>query len=92
MTRSRDHKGTLVTVGTQVRVLSVPSSVLSYLSQVEAARVKSMVGEVLEVYEIDAYGSAWVQKWWHDSAEEADSHSLALSPQEMEVVPDGSAS
>lgn len=45
-----------------------------------------MQGEVFEVYEIDDWGSAWVKKWWNEGAEESLSHSLALSPREMELV------
>jgi hypothetical protein len=87
--RTSDRNGAVVEVGTIVRVVSIPDGVVSDLAEVEAARVNSMKGAVLSVYEIDHYGSAWVEKWWHIGEEESISHSLALKPFEMEVVRHG---
>jgi hypothetical protein len=44
------------------------------------------MGEVFEVYEIDEYDGAWVEKIWtqEDGAER--SHSYSLASHEMEVV------
>ena len=39
--------------------------------------VRSMLGEVFEIYEIDEWGGAWVQY---------QSHSLSLESDEMELV------
>jgi hypothetical protein len=75
-------------VGTRVRVVSVPTSVLQRVDLAERERVASMTGETFEVYEVDPWGGAWVMKWWHASGDEATSHSLGLRPAEMEVVPD----
>ena len=47
-----------------------------------------MVGEVFEVREIDEFGSAWVEKWWHDADGQSHNHSLALASHEMEIVED----
>lgn len=75
--------------GTHVRVLSVPSFVLEQLDQTERDRVFSMCGETFEVYEVDPWGRAWVEKWWNESQEQATSHSLGLDPEQMEVRPGG---
>jgi hypothetical protein len=46
-----------------------------------------MVGEVFEVYEIDEYGAAWVEKaWLNESGDYSHGDSLALDAHEMEVV------
>ncbi|MDO9465722.1 MAG: hypothetical protein Q7J36_00320 [Thiobacillus sp.] len=90
MTTAQDRNGTPVAVGTQVRVVSISASVLSRLPADEVAQVKSMEGEVFSVYEIDQWGGAWVEKWWHDE-DKAQSHSLGLASNEMEVVPNGPA-
>lgn len=82
-----DRNGHPVAVGTRVRVVNVPSSVLERLDEAERARVASMTGETFEVYEVDSWGGAWVEKWWHESEDQASSHSLGLRPAEMEVVP-----
>jgi hypothetical protein len=86
MSQTKDRNGLLVQTGTVVRVLQVRPSVLGPLSQEEALRVKSLVGEALSVYEVDEWGSAWVEKWWSEGNGKSASHSLALSPDEMEVV------
>ena len=82
----RDIKGTIVRVGTRVRVLKIDESVLAALSEEEAAAARSMEGEVLEVTEIDEWGGAWVEKWWRTKDGNAFSHSLGLGPGQMEVV------
>jgi hypothetical protein len=47
-----------------------------------------MLGESFEVYEIDEWGAAWVQKWWDEKDEKSMSHSLGLRPKEMQVAAD----
>jgi len=81
-----DVKGVAVRVGTRVRVLKIDESVLAELSEEEARAVCSMEGEVLEVVEIDEWGSAWVEKWWRTADGNSFSHSLGLGPGQMEVV------
>ena len=83
---TRDKNGALVVAGTAVRVLSIDSSVLSPLDDKERSRVNSMLGQVLEVYEVDQWGGAWVEQWWQEDNGNATSHSLALRPEEMELV------
>jgi hypothetical protein len=86
-----DRTGATVTVGTVVRVLAIRPSVLERLTEQESARVQSMLGKAFTVYEVDRWGGAWVEQWWHESEDQATSHSLALAPTEMEVVSDGRA-
>ena len=81
-----DHRGRSVEVGTRVRVLKLADFLKRDLPNDEWCEISTMVGEVFEVYEIDGYGSAWVEKWWYDSEEECHSHALALDSDEMEVV------
>lgn len=82
----RDKNGTAVHVGTRVRVLKISESVLSQLSESEADAARLMEGEVLEVYEIDEWGGAWVEKSWRESDGTPVSHALGLGPEQMEVV------
>jgi hypothetical protein len=86
----KDRNGRDVAVGSRVRVVALSQSFIESLPEDERDDVNSMVGQVFEVYEIDDYGSPWVEKGWHTEAGEAyRSHSLALSADEMEVVDDG---
>lgn len=83
----RDRNGRDVGVGTRVRIVSLSKSFLDSLPPDELEDVKSMIGEVFEVYEIDKYGAPWVGRGW-ENAEGGDyrGHSVALDPSEMEVV------
>ena len=81
-----DRHGQPVGVGTRVRVLELPSFLKRDLPAEEWMDIQSMIGEVFEVYEIDEYGAAWVEKWWQVDDDGCHSHSLALAAHEMEVV------
>jgi hypothetical protein len=85
---TRDINGAVVRVGTRVRVLKISASVLSQLPPSEAECARSMEGEIFEVYEIDEWGGAWVEKWWRTDEGTSSSHSLGLGPNQMEVVLD----
>jgi hypothetical protein len=84
----RDINGTAVRVGTLVRVLKIGESVLEQLPDSEAEAARAMEGEVLEVYEIDDWGGAWVEKSLPADDGTFVSHSLGLGPEQMEVVQD----
>ncbi|UCF74685.1 MAG: hypothetical protein JSU71_10450 [Betaproteobacteria bacterium] len=86
-TEVRDINGAAVRVGTRVRVLRISDSVLSQLPESEAEAARAMEGEVLEVYEIDDWGGAWVEKTLQARDGTSVSHSLGLGPTQMEVVP-----
>ncbi|MGD2129215.1 MAG: hypothetical protein PVJ17_07910, partial [Lysobacterales bacterium] len=70
------------------RVLAIDPKVLDSLPEDERTRVDSMLNEVLEVYEIDEYNQAWVDKRWERGEDCMESHSLGLSAAEMELVSD----
>jgi hypothetical protein len=84
----RDINGAPVRVGTLVRVLKIGESVLEQLPDSEAEAARAMEGEVLEVYEIDDWGGAWVEKSLPAADGTLVSHSLGLGPDQMEVVQD----
>lgn len=86
-TEIQDINGAPVHVGTHVRVLKISAEVLSQLSESEADAAQIMEGEVLEVYEIDEWGGAWVEKSWRESDGTSVSHTMGLGPEQMEVVP-----
>ena len=81
----RDVNGKDVFVGSKVKVLSIDEALLQALPSEEIADVKSMIGEVFEVYEVnDQYAS--VEKWWNRGEGRSESHSIALAEHEMELV------
>lgn len=86
----KDRNGREVTVGAHVRVISLSQAFLESLPEDEKDDVRSMIGEVFEVYEIDEYGSPWVGKGWTSEDGEAyRGHHVALDSAEMEVVDEG---
>ena len=87
-----DRDGHAVKVGTRVRVLEVTESLRDRLPPKEWRELRSMVGEIFEVYEIDEHGAAWVEKaWLNKKGDYSFGHSYALDSHEMEVVTGGVA-
>ena len=82
-----DRNGRVVKVGSRVRIVQLSESMIKSLPENEIEDVRSMIGEVFEVTEIDEHGHPWVGKgWMSNSGEEYRGHSIALEPTEMEVV------
>ena len=72
-----DRNGKKVLVGSRVRVVAIAAFLERDLPPEEWECVRSMLGEVFEIYEIDEWVGAWVQY---------QSHSLSLESDEMELV------
>ncbi|MCX9158554.1 hypothetical protein OPU71_20725 [Niveibacterium sp. 24ML] len=91
MAQCFDNTDREVLVGSQVRLLQLSPAFLKSLPDDELAEVSSMIGEIFEVYEIDQYGCAWVEKGWNfPDTGQFMGHSLGLESHEMELV-DGPA-
>jgi hypothetical protein len=87
MPQCLDKFGHLVSVGSRVRLIELSHQFLASLPPDEIEDVKSMIGDVFEVYEIDKYGCAWVEKGWNYLEEgQYMGHSLGLKPHEMELI------
>ena len=85
---AEDINGVPVYVGTRVRVLKISDAVLAQLPESEADAARAMEGDVLEVYEIDEWGGAWVEDSWQAADGTTVSHALGLGSAQMEVVAD----
>jgi hypothetical protein len=82
-----DKHGRVVRVGARVRLLLVSETLLRDLPKDEVADLRSMVGEIFEVVEIDEYGKPWIGKGWSSSeGGQYRGHSIALDSDEMELV------
>jgi len=84
--RTVDRLGQTVLVGARVRVLEIPEALMRDVPADEQQDLQSMLGEVFAVYEIDDYGTAWVEKSWPADDGGQHSHSLGLDPHEMELA------
>jgi hypothetical protein len=81
-----DCCGRPVDVGTRVRLLNLAPFLKRGLPPDEYQELDTMVGQVFDVYQVDEYGAARVEMLWYDKEGESHSHSLALAPNEMEVI------
>ena len=81
-----DFNGAQIFVGAKVNVLFIDQSIMNGLPPTEVNDINSMLGEIFEVYEIDEYCQAWVEKWWDLGEGKSYSHSLGLSSKELELV------
>ncbi len=81
-----DRNGRPVRVGTRVRVPEISPYLRQRLPANEWRLLQEMIGGVFPVYEVDEWGQAWVEKWWHPEGGQSFCHSLRLESHEMEVV------
>jgi len=81
----KDKNGFEVKVGCRVKVLTLDPEDFQDLDEEGVSEVMSMVGEILEVYEVDEYGQAWVTKEWWYAEDDMMSRSVGLSAHEMEI-------
>ncbi len=89
MHQPKDKQGRPVAIGARVRLLELSDRFLESLPADELEDVRSMIGMIFEVEEIDEYGQPWVCKSWPNEKEgTCHSHSIALESNEMELVDD----
>ena len=81
-----DRNGEPVLVGSRVRVVAIATFLEHDLPPEEGERVRSMLGGVFEVYDVDEWGGVWVEKAFPVGSDRYLSHSLSLASEEMEVV------
>ena len=84
--KTTDAHGKPVNIGSKVKVLSIDSSLLNSLPSDEVNSIKSMIGEVLLVTEIDSCGFAHVEKSWELGSNDYLSHSITLSCNEIQLI------
>jgi hypothetical protein len=87
--RPRDRNGNIVRLGDRVRVLGLSGRWLDELPPDERRDLRTMIDVVFAVEKIDEHGHPWVRKVWPDDEHgTCRSHSIALEPQEMELLGD----
>ena len=86
---AKDKHGKVVSVGARVRILELRGTWLESLPKEEAGEVRTMIGQIFDVYQIDEWGQPWVEKQWHGpDGTLRFSHSLRLDPFETELLED----
>jgi len=84
-----DRNGQIVERGDLVRLFAIRPSILKKLAGSELADVSSMLGQVLEVFDVYDDGLVWVSLSWPKGDGTTEIHSIAVDPQAIEVVSRG---
>jgi hypothetical protein len=92
LVHGRDKHGQVVKQGDHVQLLAIRPSILKRLAGPELADVSSMLGQVLEVFDVYEDGLVWVSLAWPKDDGTTEVHSIAVDPEAIELVanhPDG---
>jgi hypothetical protein len=81
-----DRLGRSVEQGDRVRLLAIRPSILKRLAGNEHADVSSMLGQILEVFDVYDDGLVWVSLTWQRSDGTSEVHSIAVDPESIELV------
>jgi hypothetical protein len=81
-----DRNGHIVEQGDFVRLLTIRPSILKRLTGSELADVSSMLGQVLEVFDVYDDGLVWVSLSWPRGDGTTETHSIAVDPEAIELV------
>jgi hypothetical protein len=81
---THDRNGKRVTVGSRVKILELARADFSHLTDAQFQEIKAFIGIILEVYEVDGYGQAWVELEKEISPGRFSSNGIALATHEME--------
>lgn len=84
--RGRDRNGQIVERGDRVRLFTIRPSILKRLGGSELADVSSMLGQILEVFDVYDDGLVWVSLAWTKSDGTTEIHSIAVDPEAIELV------
>ena len=81
-----DRSGQIVERGDKVRLLTIRPSSLKRLAGSELADVSSMLGQILEVFDVYDDGLVWVSLSWSRDDGTTEIHSIAVDPDAIELV------
>lgn len=81
-----DKHGQTVKRGDFVRLLTIRPSILKRLTGSEFTDVSSMLGQILEVFDVYDDGLVWVSLSWPRENGTTEIHSIAVDPEAIELV------
>ena len=81
-----DKHGQTVERGDFVRLLTIRPSILKRLTGSELTDVSSMLGQILEVFDVYDDGLVWVSLSWPRENGTTEIHSIAVDPEAIELV------
>lgn len=81
-----DRHGKPVAVGDIVRIVTLSQEFINQFPEEDRILIESMIGKFFKIYGVDELGQPWVNKEWHDETGQLQSHSIALDPDEMDLM------
>ncbi|TAK73212.1 MAG: hypothetical protein EPO12_22750 [Aquabacterium sp.] len=81
-----DRNGVVVRIGDRVRLLAIRPSILARLLGEEHADVSSMLGRVVEVFDVYETGQVWVSVQFPRLGRTTEVHAIAVDSPAIELV------
>lgn len=81
-----DRFGNIVSIGDEVRILSIRPSILKRLGASEQAHLESMLNAVHPVFDVYDDGLTWVSLTWRRPDGDVEIHAIAVDPDQIELV------
>jgi hypothetical protein len=81
-----DRLGQIVKKGDCVRLFAIRPSIIKRLTGSEKSDVSSMIGKILEVFDVYDDGLVWVSLSWQKENGLTEIHSIAVDPSAIELV------
>jgi hypothetical protein len=73
-------------VGDIVRVMTLSKQFIKSFPADERILIESMIGNLFKIIALDEEGQACVMREWHDENGQAQTHVIALDPEEMQKI------
>jgi hypothetical protein len=85
--RGTDRNGAAVAIGDHVRLYEIRPSILKCVAGSEHTDVASMLGRVLEVFDVYEDGQVWVSLSWPRADGQTELHAIAVESSAIELIP-----
>lgn len=81
-----ERNGAIVEIGDRVRLLAIRPSILKRLVGAEHNDVSTMLGQVVEVFDVYENGQVWVSALFPRKDGTTEVHAISVEPQAIELV------
>jgi len=75
-----------VNIGTKIKILEISEELLSKLPDEEVVELKTMIGEIHKIIEIEEWGGVWVEKEFIYSDNQISYQKICLDPNEIQII------
>jgi hypothetical protein len=81
-----ERNGAIVEIGDQVRLLEIRPSILVRLVGAEHSDVSTMLGQVVEVFDVYENGQVWVSAFFPRKDGTTEVHAISVDAKSIELV------